>query len=466
MKKESYKYISLLSILILSGCASMENFVDSTNLETKKRFSNDEILRADEKIENLNNWWNQFDDQNLITIIKNAQINSPTISSAVLNIRSYEYSLGLNKSTELPKIGLGSSINRGQSSIGGNASSYGNIGLQTSWELDLFDKFSTEKKMNQKKLQGANAQWHDAQILVAANAAKSYFSYKLCTEVLDNLQEDYSSRIKQQEITRLNVKVGLESKSSEYLADARISQAKTSLVNKEVECEAEIKGLVALTNIPEKELIPILNEKKKVNLNFKIPRVIPGDLIEQRPDVYAAKKNLQASYDNLALAQKQKFPSISISGNISKSYSSSGGFSASGTTWGVGPLSINLPIFDNGKIKAGENYADAQIENQKIVFSNSVRQAIKEVEVALLNLSKIEEKSKLIEVSVNNYNKLYNSTLKKYEVGLSNLYELEEAKISYLNAKNQKVGNKKEILNYWIDLYKAVGGGFKGNENE
>ena len=164
--------------------------------------------------------------------------------------------------------------------------------------------------MNQKKLQGAKAQWHDVQTLVSASAAKSYFSYKLCKEVLDNLQEDYSSRIKQQEITKLNVKVGLESKSSEYLAEARISQAKTSLVNKETECESEIKGLVALTGINEEELNKMLNQKQAMKLDFKIPKMVPGDLIEQRPDVYAAKKNLQALYDNLSLANKQRRPDM------------------------------------------------------------------------------------------------------------------------------------------------------------
>lgn len=458
------RYIVVLSAMMLGGCASFDALMPESDIGLKSKFSNEDVLK-EEKMSSLNNWWSQFEDPVLMKIIAQAQINSPTISSAVLNIKSYEFNLGLNRANDLPRIGLGGSMNR-SSSMSGDISNSASIGLQTSWELDLFNKFGTEKKMNQKKLQGAKAQWHDAQTLVAASAAKSYFSYKLCKEILDNLNEDYSSRIKQQEITKLNVKVGLESKSSEYLAEARISQAKTSLVNKETECESEIKGLVALTDIKEDELKKLLNQKTPIRLDFKIPKMVPGDLIEQRPDVYSAKKNLQALYDNLSLANKQRLPSISINGNISSNYVASAGFSKNGTTWSVGPLSINLPIFDNGRIKANETFASDQIENQKVVFSNNVRQAVKEVEVALLNLSKIDEKSSLIELSVDNYEKLYDSTLKKYEVGLSNLYELEDAKISYLNAKNQKVGNKKEILNYWIDLYKAVGGGFKGNENE
>lgn len=464
-RKFNNRYIYLLPFLMLSGCASMNGLMTDPNIAVKSSFSNEEVFRQ-EKIESLKTWWSQFDDPVLMKIVEQAQVNSPTISSALLNIKSYEFSLGLNRANDLPTVGLGGSVSRGQSSIGGQISNYGSVGLQTSWELDLFNRFGTEKKMNQKKLQGAKAQWHDAQTLVSASAAKSYFSYKLCKEVLENYKEDYASRIKQQEITKLNVKVGLEGKSSEYLAEARISQAKTSLVNKETECESEIKGLVALTDINEEELKNMLNQKQAIKLDFQIPKIVPGDLIEQRPDVYASKKNLQSLYDNLSLANKQRLPSISINGNISSSYIASGGFSTNGTTWSVGPLSINLPVFDNGRIKASETFASDQIENQKVVLSNNIRQAVKEVEIALLNLSKIEEKSRLIELSVDNYEKLYESTLKKYEVGLSNLYELEDAKISYLNAKNQKVSNKKEILNYWIDLYKAVGGGFKGKENE
>ena len=151
---------------------------------------------------------------------------------------------------------------------------------------------------------------------------------------------------------------------------------------------------------------------------------------------------------------------------ISTSTFTTGAISTNGNSWSVGPLSITLPIFDGGRVSAGQEFSNEQLEHAKKVFADTLRQSIKEVEVSLLNLSKVDEKSKLVTLSESNYEKLYNSSLKKYEVGLANLYELEDAKISYLNAKNDNVRYKKETLNYWIDLYKAVGGGFKEKENE
>ncbi len=455
-----FKILCVTAFASLSGCASIEIPKYDINMISKKSFDKNEIFSEEQKLTDLINFWKQFNDEDLLFLIQKSQENSPTISNALLNIKNYEFNLKINEANKLPTASANASLNRGVGNIGGEPSNSGNVGFKASWEIDLFNKNKLNEKINQEKLNIANSSWHEARTLVAANTAKSYFSYKICLEYLDNMKKDYSSRISQKEVTKLNVDVGLDGKSSEYLADARLAQSKSGLIAKEIECASEIKGLVALTGLEEESLKKMIDKKKVENIDFKMPKIIPGDLITQRPDVFGAKKSLEISYYELEETNLKAYPSISISGNISKSFISTNLYSQNGTTWNIGPLSISMPIFDGGRIEAAQTLGKEVIENKKVNFESSVRQAIKEVEMNLLSLSKIEEKRDLIDTAINNYEKLYDSTLKKYEVGLASLYELEDAKISYLNSLNSKVSNKKETLNSWIDLYKSVGGGF------
>ncbi len=463
----------IMSIIIasLTGCS-----VNSSLIPKKEEISfpekylvKKEIIKnplSDEEKQNrIKNWWGQFENEELLKIIESAQKNSPTISAAALNIKAYENTLLSAKSKFTPDLSLvsSSSADYYESKISSNIS----IGLKTSWELDILGRKELITELNKKKIENAKANWHEAQTIVAAEAARSYFSYQFCKKSLSILKEDYEARKKQNEITHLKVQAGFEAQTSFYQNEAGLSQSQSNIIAQEAQCETEIKSLVALSAIPEEDIRLLLSkEMKNINkLDLYVPVSIPAELLNQRPDVLNAVNNLQIAALEISKIQLDYYPSVSFSGNIYSSITNSFGMNSIDNSLSIGPISVHLPLFDMGVRKANEELLLKNYEQSKIELSNSIRNSIKEIEIALINLSSRNQRSILINRSVENYKKAYEATTDTYKVGLSSLFDLEDTRRNYLNELSGQLNNESEKINAWINLYKAVGGGFRKVEN-
>jgi len=431
----------------------------------KKEILN-ESLSYEEKQNRIKNWWRQFENQELLQIIEASQKNSPTISAAVLNIKAYENTLLSAKAKFTPDLNLisSSSADYYSSSLNSNIS----VGIKTSWELDILGRKDLLIEVNKKKIENARANWHEAQTIIAAEAARSYFNYQFCKKSLSILKEDYEARKKQNEITHLKVQAGFEAQTSFYQNEAGLSQSQSNILAQEAQCETEIKSIVALSAIPEIDIRILLSKEMKHidKLNLYVPVSIPGDLLNQRPDVLNAVNNLKIAALDISKAQLDYYPSVSFSGNIYSSLTNTFGVNSTENSWSVGPISIYLPLFDMGVRKANEELLFKSYEQSKIELSTSIRNAVKEIEIALINLSSRNQRSILINRSVENYKKAYEATTDTYKVGLSSLFDLEDTRRNYLNELSGQLNNESEKINAWINLYKAVGGGFKKIEDK
>jgi NodT family efflux transporter outer membrane factor (OMF) lipoprotein len=449
----------------MSGCALNSKLLpEEDKLALPETYTVKNIIKNtlsdEEKQQRVKNWWGQFNSEELLQIVEEAQKNSPTIGAAAVNIKNYENILLSNKSKVSPNLSLVSSSSSDYTNSG--LSKNMSVGLTTSWEIDVFGKNALTVDLNKKQIENAKAMWHDAQTVVAAEAARSYFSYHFCKKTLSILKEDYEARKKQNEITNLKVQAGFEAEISFYQNEAGLSQSQSNILAQEAQCETEVKSLVALTAIPENKLKVLLSKEMKniESLNLYVPVSIPGELLNQRPDVLNAVNTVRIAALDIAKARADNLPSISISGSISSSLTNALGVSATENALSIGPLNIHLPIFDMGVRKANEELLIKKYEQSKLELATSIRNAVKEIEISMINLSSRDQRSVLINKSVDNYKKGYETTMNTYKAGLSSLFNLEDSRRDYLSEVNSQLNNQLGKLNAWIDLYKAVGGGF------
>lgn len=461
-------------IISLTGCVNFNFLSKDESIVTPEKYKTTNLLIKEniteiEKNKKMKNWWGQFNDPVLSEIIDKAQENSPSITSAIVNIKNYEAILEANVRKTIPNVSVSGSIDR-YGARGYDSGNYTSLGLTTSWELDLFGKNELIKQNNLKSIENAKASWHDAKTIVAAEAARTYFNYTFCQKSLAVLNEDYEAKKSQNEIIKLKVNAGFEAKSSLFQTEAGLAQSEANILSTESQCKGYVKSLVALTAINEDSLNSLLEKglREPHKLDLFVPLSIPGNLIYQRPDIFNSMNNIKIASLGYEKTKLDALPDISISGNISSSLSSIGGVSTSGNNWSIGPLNIYLPIFNSQLRKVNEDLAKLQYEQAKLQFYSELRNAIKEVEVSMINLNSHNERLSLLEKSVNNYKKLYLATKQKYEVGLASLFELEDVRRQLLSEMNGQINNELDKVNSWIDLYKAVGGGFTvlGENNE
>jgi outer membrane protein TolC len=187
---------------------------------------------------------------------------------------------------------------------------------------------------------------------------------------------------------------------------------------------------------------------------------VPAEALAQRPDVYAAELAVAAASADVGSAEAQRYPKLTLSGSIGRLQFRTGGFRGTLDSWSVGPVSLTLPLLDGGAIAANADAAKARYDEAAALYRANVRQAVREVEEALVNLQATDARSGDADAAVRNYQASFNATQARYDSGLASLFELEDARRTLFAAQTSRVSLQRERAEAWVSLYRAMGGGW------
>ncbi len=478
----------LLASLLLNGCALLDSLklkqTPEVIIKESKLPANWQApLPHNGSVEKLGEFWQQFNDALLIELIDSAQQVSPNIAATKTRIAqarsarinqvaiarpSLDGAFSTSRAVQQPEIsgsgansGAGAGGNGFTGGFGSGATNTTQIGLQSAWELDLFNVNKVLIDSVVKKENAAQANWHDARVAVAAELATSYMNLRFCNAQAAISANDLTSRKETARMTAIAIKAGFTPAASQYLADASVLDSAQQLNAQQASCDATIKELVALTDIAE----PTLREKI-VMQNFNVADMqnkyqidaIPAQTLAQRPDIINAEANLIAAAADVQRKQSARLPRVSLNGSIGWMGLSGVGFSGNGDIWSLGPLSITLPIFDSGKRKGEVDSAQASYEESAINYRDKLRVAVKEVETALVDLHSTQARHNDLQQALTGYQASFKATESKVKAGFANLIELEESRRLALQTEINLTNMLKTRTNTWIALYRAAGG--------
>ena len=417
----------------------------------------------------LSQWWTQQNDPLLVELIEAAQAVSPTILTARSNIEQARASRVVAEAALLPKLDATAGLSRSVSAPVNRAAAVPanlvQIGVQTSWELDLFGQNRASLGADRERLAGAQALWHDARVSVAAEVARQYYTLRSCEKLLLVSEADARSRAETARLTGMVARAGFEVPATAALARASAAESKSRATQQRAECDVDIKTLVALSALAE----PVLRQKL-VLAPVAAPQQaiagissVPADVLAQRPDVFNAAREVAAASFDVGSARAQRYPKLSLTGSITHSRTVSRGVSAGVETWSVGPLALTVPLFDGGASQANLAAAKARYEDAASKFRGISRQAVREVEEALVRLQSTADRAGDAAVAEEGYRASYAGTEARYKAGLASLVELEESRRTLLSAQSALLNLELERRNAWISLYRALGGGWSIN---
>jgi outer membrane protein TolC len=187
---------------------------------------------------------------------------------------------------------------------------------------------------------------------------------------------------------------------------------------------------------------------------------VPAQALAQRPDLFNADREVAAASADVGSAQAQRYPRLSLSGSIAANRFRSGGFSTDFNTWSIGPLALSLPLLDGGQRAANVNAAQAHYDEAAANYRALARQAVREVEQALVNLQSTAARGEDARVAAEGYRASFAGTEARYKNGLANLEELEDARRTQLAAETALLTLQRERALAWVALYRAMGGGW------
>ena len=453
--------------LLLNGCALFQDHYSKTEgmraQEAKVPSQWQVPLPHDGKVADLRQWWGQFDDPLLNELIAAAEANSPNVAAARSRLYQARASSVGATGALLPKLDGILSGSRGQQDIRFPAGTSASAGLAASWEIDLFGANSANYDATHLRYSGAQADWHQARVTLAADVANSYIGFRACEAALEQRNIDAASRRETSRLTGINAEAGLESPANAALARASAAQGGTVLTQQRAQCEIAVKALVALTAIEETTL-----RQRLATASMRIPEPasiaineVPAAAIAQRPDLYSSAQAVLAASADVSNLQAQRLPRITLAGNISHSRFASDTATVEGRVWTLGPLQVTLPIFDAGLRRANVDTGRARYDEAVVNYGAKLRGAVREVEEALINLNSANERATDAQVAVSGFAASYTGVEVRQRHGLASLFELEDARRSLIAARIALIEVQRDRVNAWVALYRALGGGWK-----
>jgi len=430
----------------------------------------------------LADWWRQLDDPLLVELIAAAEAASPNLASAAARVAEARSTRVQAGAALLPSLDGTASASRGVSgsSFGsggtGSTSSSGTAiapvttlqaGLQSKWEIDLFGRLRADRDAAEQKLNSATAKWHDARVAVAAETANAYFAERACQQQLRVAESDTRSRSETARLNDLSARAGFTAPADAALARASASDASGRLTQQRAQCAVQRKALVALSGIDETTLAQKLAASPAQRALPVVGSIasVPAQAISQRPDVYAAELGVASASAEVGSAEAERYPKLSISGSIGRMQIRTSGFRESLDTWTVGPVSLTVPLLDGGARVANTEAAKARYTEAVSLYRANVRQAVREVEEALVNLDATDARTTDADTAVKNYQASFDATQARYSSGLASLFELEDSRRTLFTAQTARVSLQRERAEAWVSLYRSMGGGWSRPES-
>jgi len=412
-------------------------------------------------------WWEGFGDPALNFLIREALKENKDLKIAAARVDQFLGSLDTTRSQFFPQISGTASVSRqkdtetgpipfpaGVSSIYNNNQAY----LSVSWEIDIWGRIRRATEAARADLLASEEGRRAVILSLATNVANGYLTLRALDRQLEIARDTEKAYAKTLQLFRLRHKYGTISRlelsqvESQYESAAQTIPQAESLIAQQ---ENFLSTLIGRNPgaIPRGRTI---DELAPVG----IPEGLPSTLLERRPDILQAEQNLVAANARIGTAKALYFPVISLTGFLgSASAELSKLFEGPSTIWSVGAAAAG-PIFTFGGISGQVKQAEALQQQAFFQYLQTVQNAFREVDDALVGTIKGREKLASQGREVGALKDYARIARLQFEGGTASYFLVLDADRSLFNAQISYVQTQSNIFTSLVNVYKSMGGGW------
>ncbi|MDQ7984050.1 AdeC/AdeK/OprM family multidrug efflux complex outer membrane factor [Pseudomonas sp. G34] len=411
--------------------------------------------------------WREFlRDPALQRLVETALNNNRDLRVAALNVEAYQAQYRIQRSELFPNVSADGSGTRqrtpadlsqtGRSTVGGQYSA--TVGVNA-WEVDFFGRLRSLNEQTLQQYFATEEAQRSTQISLIASVANAYLTLQADEALLKVTRETLGTFQRSLELTQRSFDVGVTDALSLSQARTSVQTAQANLAQYTRQVAQDRNALGVLLGGPVPTDLP-QGEGLDKQLLAEVPAGLPSDLLQRRPDVLQAERELLAANASIGAARAAFFPSISLTANAgTASRQLSGLFDGGSGTWLFQPQ-INLPIFTAGRLRANLDYAEIQKNIQVANYEKAVQTAFQEVADGLAARGTFEEQLQAQRSLVETSENYYDLADRRFRTGVDSYLTLLDAQRQLFSAQQQLIGVRLSQLTSEINLYKALGGGW------
>jgi multidrug efflux system outer membrane protein len=328
--------------------------------------------------------------------------------------------------------------------------------IDLNWELDLFGRVRRNREAAHATAQAAVADLNNTLLSVTANVAGTYYDIRALDEEIGVLERTINTREDALRIAQERLNAGVTSQLDVARATADLAGDQADLFAVRRSRDEMENALATLLGYPASDFI--LVRRPMADTAPVIPPGLPSSLLERRPDVASAERQLAAANARIGVAVAAFFPIIRLTGAAGYESADLGDlFGWQSRMWQIGP-SITFPLFEGGRNLANLRAAQARYRQQVDTYRQQVLVAFQDVENALADLQTLSSQAAAQDRAVSAATQALQLSQSEYNKGAINFLDVLDAERTLLADQRVSVQLLGQRLQATVTLIKALGG--------
>ena len=421
-------------------------------------------------------WWQLFADPVLRDLIATALEENKDLRLAVARVTEARAQLAVTRAAQFPQIDAQGSytnerfsrksfpFNAIDSLPGGGGlnpqQDFYRTGVDLSFELDLWGRLRRATEAARADLLASTENTRTVLTTLINDVAQAYFDLLELDREADIDRSTLTSRQASLELVRRRYENGLTSELDVHRAEQELATAAAAVPDVERRiAQTENRLSILLGRNPGSIARPTVLDAER--MPPEVPAGLPSTLLERRPDIRQAEQRLVSANAHIGEAKAAFFPRISLTGMFGlESASLSELFTGPARMWQVGPT-VTFPIFHAGQLRGNLHAAEAREQQALIQYQQTIQQAFREVEDALVFRAKASDIRTQQQARVQAAQRALGIANLRYTNGLGTYLDVLDAQRQLFAAEIDLTGTARDQLTAVVQLYKALGGGWE-----
>lgn len=418
-------------------------------------------------------WWDSFGDPLLTSLITRAMDGAPDIAIAEARLREARANRAAVLGENLPQVSAGGSAMQNRISENGQfpagqipgfttGFSLFDLGFDAGWEADFWGRRIRQAEAAEAVLGAAEAGRDAALVMLSAEIARNYLDLRLAQAEEAAASTIAETLAEQTRLMRLMANAGEvarldaeRSASAAALAEAAIPAARAMAAG------AAYRIAALLGELPENITPALLAPAPLPQLPDAILTGLRSDLLQRRPDVRLAERELAAATAGVGVATADLFPRFSLLGGLGTQARSIDGLADDGSLrFSIGPT-FSWPIFSGGRIRAQIAAADARAQEAAARYESAAMQALAESEGAINRWLRAREAQGSAAQALGREQEAYSLAELRFQRGTDSRIDRANARRQLTESERLALRAKADAAQAGVALFKALGGAWQ-----
>lgn len=452
-----------LASVVLSGCVLGPDYQrPDSSVPVEFRHTPGWKVAQPSELSSSVSWWSLYQDASLADLLKRLETSNQNLRAAEAAWREARALVGGSRSALYPNATGQVGTSRIGNDQGVNKSNEVALGL--SWQLDIWGQVRRQVEASEATAQASAAEWAGVRLSQQSELVQNYLQLRVIDEQMRLLDATVKAYQRSLQLTENRYKAGVVTR-------ADVSQALTQLKNTQAQRldldwqRARYEHAIAVLVGSTPNAVQVARVETLPQLPV-LPMDVPSALLERRPDIAAAERQVMAANAEIGVAETAYFPDLTLS--------ATGGYRGSNLAdwismpnrfWSIGPQ-FAMTLFDAGLRRSKVEQAEARYDQHVARYRQTTLQAIGEVEDALVQLNVLAEEIVVQREALAASQDTLRLTENQYQAGMLDYLAVTSAQTIALNSERTLLNLLGTQLTASVQLISALGGGWQMETGE